>query len=112
VTGEVTPPHAVRHYTVREIAKIWNLSPDTIVKIFEGKPGVMIISDRRKGSISRRQYRTLRIPEFMVGDSPGLAWGRDRSSLGAAIRTGQGAHGKLIANQDGITSSRSEFSKF
>jgi hypothetical protein len=42
-------------------------------------------------------------------DSP---WGRDRSSLGAAIRTGHGAHGKLIANQDGIISSRSEFSKF
>ncbi len=63
---EVTPPHAVRHYTVREIAKIWNLYADTIVKIFENEPGVIVISERRKPSISRRQYRMLRIPEFVV----------------------------------------------
>ena len=64
--GEFTPPHAAQHFTVREIAKIWNLSADTIVKIFENEPGVIVISERRKSSISRRQYRTLRIPEFVV----------------------------------------------
>jgi len=54
---ELTPPHAVRHCTVKEIAKIWNLSADTIVKIFENEPGVIVISERRKPSISRRQYQ-------------------------------------------------------
>lgn len=63
---ELTPPHAVRHYTVKEIAKIWNLSAGTIVRIFENEPGVIVIIERRKHSISRRQYRTLRIPEFVV----------------------------------------------
>jgi predicted methyltransferase MtxX (methanogen marker protein 4) len=63
---EVLPPHAVRHYTVKELAKIWNLSDETVVKLFESEPGVIVISERRKGSISRRRYRTLRIPEFVV----------------------------------------------
>jgi hypothetical protein len=40
---ELTPPHAVRHYTVKEIAKIWNLSADTVVRIFENEPGVIVI---------------------------------------------------------------------
>lgn len=44
---ELTPPHAVRHYTVKEIPKIWNLSADTIAKIFENEPGVIVISERR-----------------------------------------------------------------
>jgi predicted methyltransferase MtxX (methanogen marker protein 4) len=65
-TREVLPSHAVRHYTVKELAKIWNLSDETIVKLFESEPGVIVISERRKGSISRRRYRTLRIPEFVV----------------------------------------------
>jgi len=30
---------------------------DTIVKIFENEPGVIVISERRKPSISRRQYQ-------------------------------------------------------
>ncbi len=34
--------------------------------IFESEPGVIVLSERRKGSICRRQYRTLRIPEFVV----------------------------------------------
>ena len=65
-TREVLPPHAVRHYTVKELAKIWNLSDETIVKLFESESGVFVISERRKGYISRRRYRTLRIPEFVV----------------------------------------------
>ena len=48
---ELTPPHAVWHYTVKEMAKIWNLSADTIVRIFENEPGVIVISERRKHSI-------------------------------------------------------------
>jgi len=65
-TRENPRPHAVPHYTAKEIAQMWNLSADTVIRIFESEPGVIVLSERRKGSISRRQYRKLRIPEFVV----------------------------------------------
>jgi hypothetical protein len=57
-TREVLPPHAVRHYTVNELAKTWNLSDETIVKLFESEPGVIVISERRKSSISRNSVES------------------------------------------------------
>jgi hypothetical protein len=52
---------AVRHYTVAEIAKLWNLSDDAVRKLFELEPGVLVIGEERSGR--KRRYVTLRIPE-------------------------------------------------
>ena len=53
-----------RHYTPEEIASIWNLSVDTVRRLFEGEAGVLIIERPRLRS--RRRYRTLRIPESVA----------------------------------------------
>jgi hypothetical protein len=56
------PRFSLRHYTVAEIAQLWNLSDDAIRKIFESEPGVLLIGDERSSGRKRR-YVTLRIPE-------------------------------------------------
>ena len=54
----------VRHYTPTEIAEIWNLSTDTVRKLFENEPGVLVLEDDKHRR--RRRYRTLRIPEDVL----------------------------------------------
>jgi hypothetical protein len=48
------------HYAPADLAKRWNLSLDTIRRMFEGEPGVLIFENPERGSSRRR--RTLRIP--------------------------------------------------
>lgn len=53
-----------RHYSVKELASLWNLSDRTIRRIFVGEPGVLewgACESRRK-----RAYKTLRIPESVA----------------------------------------------
>ena len=52
-----------RHYTVPELAAIWNMSTDTVRRRFRNEPGVLIISNPRKGT---RVFETLRIPESVA----------------------------------------------
>jgi hypothetical protein len=56
----------VRHYTPTEIAEIWNLSTDTVRKLFENEPGVLVLGDDKHRHRRRRRYRTLRIPEDVL----------------------------------------------
>jgi len=46
-------------YTVKELAYLWNMSDESIRRIFEEEPGVMIFKIQRTG---RRVYRNIRIP--------------------------------------------------
>jgi hypothetical protein len=49
-----------RHYSIKEVAALWNLSEKTIRRLFEDEPGVIEI-----GSVEerfRRAYVTRRIP--------------------------------------------------
>jgi hypothetical protein len=55
---------AERHYTVAEVAAMWNFSKDAVRRLFQKEPGVLVFSNPVRGS--RRQYRTLRIPESVV----------------------------------------------
>lgn len=50
---------AEQFLTVAEIADRLKLKPDTIRRLFSTEPGVIIISQPKKG---KRVYRTLRIP--------------------------------------------------
>lgn len=54
-----------RHYSVSELAAHWNLSPDTVRKLFEREAGVLVIGTA-SGRYSRRKYTTLRIPESVA----------------------------------------------
>ncbi|HWQ52151.1 MAG TPA: hypothetical protein VN442_00605 [Bryobacteraceae bacterium] len=51
-----------RHYTVAEVAKMWNLSKDVIRELFAKEPGVLVVGDTA-GRRGKRRYRTMRIPE-------------------------------------------------
>jgi hypothetical protein len=53
-------PVAERHYSPEELAGLWSLSSDTIRRIFEREPGVLVIE---RAKTRTRRYRTLRIPE-------------------------------------------------
>jgi hypothetical protein len=63
--SNVTPKFAVQHYTVAEIASFWKLSEDTIRRLFEREPDVLVI-ESPKPRYGRRRYSTLRIPDFVV----------------------------------------------
>jgi hypothetical protein len=53
-----------RHYTATEVAKIWNISPDTVRDIFRNTVGVLKINQpARRG---KRSYLSLRIPESVL----------------------------------------------
>ena len=52
-----------RHYSVAEVAEMWNLGPDAVRRLFEGEPGVLTLVG---GGRKRTSYRTLRIPERVV----------------------------------------------
>ena len=53
-----------KHYSVAELATTWNLSKNTIRRMFENEPGVLKWG-RDEGRF-RRRYSTLRIPETVV----------------------------------------------
>ena len=46
-------------YSVKELAFIWNLDPETVRRIFIKEPGVMIFRNQKPG---KRSYGTTRIP--------------------------------------------------
>ena len=51
-------------YTVQELAKLWQFSPDTVREIFENEPDVLKIKNPAKKG--KRAYTTLRIPEAVA----------------------------------------------
>jgi hypothetical protein len=53
-----------RHYTIPEIAKIWQLSDDFVRQIFRDVPGVIKIGHAERRH--KRGYVTLRIPESVL----------------------------------------------
>lgn len=53
-----------RHFSPEELAEVWGLSGDTIRRIFENEPGVLVHERSRKRH--SRRYRTLRIPESVA----------------------------------------------
>jgi hypothetical protein len=53
-----------KHYSVAEIATLWNLSEDSIRNIFRDEPGVLKIGSSFKRR--KRGYVVLRIPESIL----------------------------------------------
>lgn len=53
-----------KHYSVEEVAELWNLSRDTVRRIFATEDGVMRIT--RPGTRYKRAHTTLRVPESVL----------------------------------------------
>ncbi|SRR6266699_5326236 len=64
LTAEFSPETGQKHYTPQELAKLWEVSVQTIREIFKHEAGVLKIGSN--GTRTRRRYKTLRIPESVV----------------------------------------------
>jgi hypothetical protein len=53
-----------KHFTPEALGTSWGLSADTVRRLFEKEPGVLVI-ERQRNRAARR-YRTLRIPESVA----------------------------------------------
>jgi hypothetical protein len=52
-----------RHFSPEELGQVWGLSADTVRRLFETEPGVMVIE---RAKARARRYRTMRIPESVA----------------------------------------------
>jgi len=59
------PTFAERHFTVAEIAGMWNLGPDSVRRIFGREPGVLVLAGNNS-TRHKARYTTLRIPESVL----------------------------------------------
>jgi hypothetical protein len=53
-----------RHFSVSEISEIWNLSKDTVRRMFQNEPGVLVLRGHPSGR--KRRYAVLRIPQSVL----------------------------------------------
>ncbi len=53
-----------QHYTTVQVAKLWNISPDTVRSLFRNVPGVVKIT--RPETRLKRSYTTFLIPESVL----------------------------------------------
>lgn len=51
-------------FTVAQIASLWHLSPDTIQRLFQDEPGVVVLGD--KNPRGKRRRVTLRVPRAVM----------------------------------------------
>ncbi len=61
---EAEPRMCERHYSPAELAELWNLSADTVRRMFENEPGILVFENPVRSS--SRRFRTLRIPESVA----------------------------------------------
>ena len=64
VPGQTGETSLERHFSVAELASLWDLSEQTIRRMFAGEPGV--IEWGHTESRFKRGYITMRIPESVV----------------------------------------------
>jgi hypothetical protein len=53
-----------RHWDVASIALLWNVSKDTVRRMFQNEPGVLILGGHSNGR--KRRYLVLRIPQSVL----------------------------------------------
>ena len=49
-------------YQVKELAYLWNVSDETVRRLFEEEDGVLDVQTPRQRNSRKRRYRNLRIP--------------------------------------------------
>ena len=62
--GATAPAPGERHFTPAEVAELWHFDVETIRRLFDNEPGVMVLQTlARRG---KRPYRTIRIPQSVL----------------------------------------------
>jgi hypothetical protein len=65
VSDQAAPDKAKeKHYSLEQIGELWGLSTRTVRKLFEHEPGIIVFGNM--GSLKKRRYLTLRIPESVM----------------------------------------------
>ncbi len=54
-----------RHYTVKEVAEMWSMSPQSVKRLFDREPGVIAFTANNTHPGSREKW-TLRIPQSVL----------------------------------------------
>lgn len=62
-SSDINTPLEERHYTIAELAKMWNFSTEFVRQIVRGEPGV---TEWVRQAAGRRRYSVLRIPESVA----------------------------------------------
>ena len=57
---------AERHYSPKELGALWNLSTDTMRRLFQHEEGVLLIPSPNSHRMVRANYRTMLIPESVA----------------------------------------------
>ena len=65
VTARTSGVGTEKHFSVKEVAGIWGLSEKVVRRIFNDEPGVIVIGHTIT-TRSRREYKTIRIPESVL----------------------------------------------
>jgi hypothetical protein len=58
------PAPAERHYKASEVAALWVLNVETIRRLFQDEPGVVVLQGPIKKG--KRPYKTIRIPQSVL----------------------------------------------
>jgi hypothetical protein len=59
-----TSAPAERHHAPSDVAELWHLNVETIRRLFQDEPGVLVLqAPAKKG---RRRYKTIRIPQSVL----------------------------------------------
>jgi len=58
------PAAAEPHYSAAELAAVWNLNVETIRRIFQDEPGIVVLQSPVKRG--KRPYKTIRIPQSVL----------------------------------------------
>jgi hypothetical protein len=53
-----------QHFSISEISEIWNVSKDTVRRMFQNEPGVLVLGGHASGR--KRRYVVLRIPQSVL----------------------------------------------
>jgi hypothetical protein len=62
--SQEAPAPAERHYTPSQVGELWCLDVETIRRMFQDEPGVVVIQGPVKKG--KRPYKTIRIPHSVL----------------------------------------------
>ena len=64
MSGEHSEYRREHYWTPKEIAELWRVSVDTVIRLFDREPGVLILA--QPAAKQKRRYRTIRIPNSVL----------------------------------------------
>ena len=95
--SEQREPFEERHFTVPELAEMWNLSREFVPQVVQGEPGVTEWVRQQPG---RRRYRVLRVPQSVAERLYNRALGKaEDQTLQTEAGTWDQRPGRMVARR-------------